>query len=107
MEIVQLSLLTVDAIPEDADGIIIHSPSSDISTEEKDMLADYVAEGKPDDFSFITAFNRNRHGEWSVNISLFLLKLCPRKPYITICIPTVRPVPTGMLIAVPGLRGHS
>ncbi len=45
MEIVQLSLLTVDAIPEDADGIIIHSPSSDISTEEKDMLADYVAEG--------------------------------------------------------------
>lgn len=45
MEIVQLSLLTVDTIPEEADGIIIHSPSSDISTEEKDMLADYVADG--------------------------------------------------------------
>jgi len=45
MEIVQLSLLTVDAIPEETDVIIIHSPSSDISTEEKDMLADYVAEG--------------------------------------------------------------
>lgn len=45
MEVVSLSLLTVDAVPEEADGIIIHSPSSDISTEEKDMLADYVAEG--------------------------------------------------------------
>lgn len=45
MEVVQLSLLTVDVVPEEADGIIIHSPSSDISTEEKDMLADYVAGG--------------------------------------------------------------
>lgn len=45
MEAARLSLLTVDAIPEEADCIIIHSPASDISTEEKDMLADYVAEG--------------------------------------------------------------
>lgn len=45
MEVVPLSLLTVDAIPEEADGIIIYSPSSDISTEEKDILADYVAGG--------------------------------------------------------------
>lgn len=45
MEVVQFSLLTVDAVPEDADCIIIYSPASDISTEEKDMLADYVTEG--------------------------------------------------------------
>ncbi len=45
MEVTQLSLLTVDAVPEEADCIIIHSPASDISTEEKDMLADYVTEG--------------------------------------------------------------
>lgn len=45
MEISRLSLLTVDAIPEEADCIIIHSPASDISTEEKDMLAEYVEEG--------------------------------------------------------------
>lgn len=45
MEVARLSLLTVDAVPEDADCIIIHSPASDISTEEKDMLADYVSEG--------------------------------------------------------------
>lgn len=45
MEVSQFSLLTVDTIPEDADCIIIYSPASDISTEEKDMLADYVTEG--------------------------------------------------------------
>lgn len=45
MEINQLSLLTVDVIPEEADCIIIHSPASDISAEEKDMLAEYVTEG--------------------------------------------------------------
>ena len=45
MEVSQLSLLTVDAIPEDADCIVVYSPASDISTEEKNMLADYVAEG--------------------------------------------------------------
>lgn len=45
MEVTGLSLLTVDAIPEEADCIIIHSPASDISAEEKDMLADYVTDG--------------------------------------------------------------
>ena len=40
-----LSLLTVDAIPEEADCILIYAPSSDISTEERDMLADYVSGG--------------------------------------------------------------
>lgn len=45
MEVSQLSLLTVDTIPEDADCIVIYSPSSDISAEEKDMLADYATGG--------------------------------------------------------------
>lgn len=45
MEINTLSLLNVDAIPEEADCIMIYAPSSDISEEEKNMLADYVAEG--------------------------------------------------------------
>ncbi len=40
-----LSLLTVDAIPEDADCVIIYAPESDISQEEKDLLAEYAADG--------------------------------------------------------------
>lgn len=42
MEINALSLLTADKIPEDAACVIIHAPASDISAEEKKMLADYV-----------------------------------------------------------------
>ena len=45
METQTLSLLTVDEIPEDADCLLIYAPSSDISEEERDMLADYVAGG--------------------------------------------------------------
>ena len=45
MELEQLSLLTVDEIPEDADCIMIYAPASDISQEERDMLADYVSGG--------------------------------------------------------------
>lgn len=45
MEINTLSLLTVDEIPEDADAIMIYAPQSDISPEEKTMLADYVSGG--------------------------------------------------------------
>ena len=45
METNTLSLLTVDAIPEDADCVIIYAPESDISQEEKDLLADYAAGG--------------------------------------------------------------
>ena len=45
METNTLSLLTVDAIPEDADCAIIYAPESDISQEEKDLLADYAAGG--------------------------------------------------------------
>ena len=40
-----LSLLTVDEIPEDADCVMIYEPSSDISEEEKEMLADYTKNG--------------------------------------------------------------
>jgi len=45
MEIGSLSLLTADAVPEDADCVVIYGPSSDISQEEKDMLSDYTAQG--------------------------------------------------------------
>lgn len=45
MESVSLSLLTVDAVPEEADCVLIYSPTSDISEEERDMLADYVSGG--------------------------------------------------------------
>ena len=45
METQSLALLTVDAIPEDADCVMIYAPSSDISQEEKELLADYTAEG--------------------------------------------------------------
>lgn len=45
METQSLSLLTVDAIPEDAACIVIYAPSGDISAEEKNMLADYVGGG--------------------------------------------------------------
>ena len=45
METNSLSLLTVDTIPEDADCVMIYAPESDISQEEKDLLADYAADG--------------------------------------------------------------
>lgn len=45
IELDTFSLLTADAIPEDADGILIYGPSSDISAEEKDLLAEYVSGG--------------------------------------------------------------
>lgn len=45
METQALSLPTVDEIPEDADCIIIYAPESDISQEERALLADYAAQG--------------------------------------------------------------
>lgn len=45
IELGTLSLLTVDTIPEDADCVMIYAPESDISGEERDMLADYAAQG--------------------------------------------------------------
>ena len=41
----ELSLLTVDAVPEDADCILINNPQRDISAEEKDMLLSYIQGG--------------------------------------------------------------
>ncbi len=45
VELDVFSLLTAEAIPEDADGILVYGPSSDISAEEKDLLAEYVSGG--------------------------------------------------------------
>ena len=45
IETAALSLPAVDAVPEDADAILIYSPASDISEKERDMLADYANNG--------------------------------------------------------------
>ena len=45
IETVTFSLLNEDTVPEDADCILIHAPSSDISVEEKKILAEYAAGG--------------------------------------------------------------
>ena len=45
IEVNSLSLLTVDEVPEEADAIVIYAPESDISEEEKTMLADYADNG--------------------------------------------------------------
>ena len=44
-EVNTLSLLTVDEVPEDADGILVYAPASDLSEEEVQMLADYTENG--------------------------------------------------------------
>ncbi len=45
IETAGLALATVDAIPDDADALMIYAPQSDISEEEKTMLAGYVSAG--------------------------------------------------------------
>ena len=45
MEITTFSLLNEDAVPEEADCVLIYAPSSDISEEEKEILSDYVTGG--------------------------------------------------------------
>ena len=45
IEVHTLSLLTVDEVPEEADCLMIYAPASDISLEEKELLADYTAGG--------------------------------------------------------------
>ena len=45
LETASLSLLNVDAITEDADCLILYAPQSDISAEEAEILADYIAGG--------------------------------------------------------------
>ena len=41
----ELSLLTQESVPEDADALIIYAPQSDISADEKDMLLTYLQGG--------------------------------------------------------------
>ena len=41
----QLSLLTLEAVPEDADCVILYAPTSDISADEKDKLQSYLQAG--------------------------------------------------------------
>lgn len=45
MEVTSFSLLRVNEIPQEADCILIYGPSSDISQEEKDLLAEYLENG--------------------------------------------------------------
>ena len=45
LETQSLTLLNVDAIPEDAACLMIYAPQSDISVQEKEILADYIAGG--------------------------------------------------------------
>lgn len=45
IEVQKFSLLTVDAVPEEADAVMIYAPTSDISDKEKEMLSDYVSGG--------------------------------------------------------------
>lgn len=45
IETTTFSLLNEDAVPEEADCVLIYGPASDISAEEKDMLSEYVTGG--------------------------------------------------------------
>lgn len=44
-EMEELSLLTVDAVPEDADCVLMISPMKDISAQETEMLMEYLKTG--------------------------------------------------------------
>ena len=45
VETENLSLLTVDEVPEDAAALVLYAPASDISKEEAQMLESYVQKG--------------------------------------------------------------
>lgn len=45
LETESLSLLNGESVPEDVECILINAPSTDISTEEKDMLIDFLEGG--------------------------------------------------------------
>ena len=45
MEVNIFSLLTENAVPDAADCVLIYAPESDLSEEEKSILADYVSTG--------------------------------------------------------------
>ncbi len=45
IELESFSLLNVDAVPEDADAVLIYAPSTDLSEDEVTMLKDYLTSG--------------------------------------------------------------
>lgn len=45
IEVESLSLLNTETIPDDADCLMIYAPESDLSEDERNLLADYVAGG--------------------------------------------------------------
>ena len=45
MELKELSLLSEESVPEDADCVLINAPTTDLSAEEAAMLADYLERG--------------------------------------------------------------
>ena len=45
IETTTFSLLNEDSVPEEADCVLIYGPTSDISTEEKEVLSEYVTDG--------------------------------------------------------------
>lgn len=45
IETTTFTLLNADTVPEEADVVLIYAPASDISEEEKNMLAEYVENG--------------------------------------------------------------
>jgi ABC-2 type transport system permease protein len=45
IELETLSLLTVEAIPDDADALFIYAPQSDLTEQEKEMIAVYLQAG--------------------------------------------------------------
>lgn len=45
LEVEELSLLSLEQVPEDADCLVINAPQSDLSQEEAQMLISYLDEG--------------------------------------------------------------
>ena len=45
VELEEISLLTEEAVPEDADAVLLYGPERDISAEEMEMLLSYISAG--------------------------------------------------------------
>lgn len=45
LELTELSLLSLERVPEDADCVLIYAPSSDLSADEAQLLTDYLDAG--------------------------------------------------------------
>ena len=45
IELEELSLVTLNEVPDDADALLINTPSSDIAEEEKDLILEYLSTG--------------------------------------------------------------